>query len=146
MMDRKDFLKACGCACLSGVAITTLFSSCSTVSNLDVEAKDAVLTIDEKEFEIDKKGTTTYRKYVIVHSESVPYPILLKKNESGYSALLLKCTHQGAELQVFGERMVCAAHGSEFNLSGAAVEGPASDPLQSFAATAKNGQILIALS
>jgi len=144
-MDRKDFLKACGYACLSGVAISTMFTSCNTVSNLDVEPQNSTISINEKEFEIVKKGVTSFRKYVLIHTTSLPFPICLKKNESDYSAMLLKCTHQGAELQVFGERMVCPAHGSEFNLDGQVVEGPALDALQTFSTEVKNGQILITI-
>jgi nitrite reductase/ring-hydroxylating ferredoxin subunit len=144
-MDRKDFLKTCGYACLSGIAISTLFTSCNTVSNLDAEPKNSIISIDEKEFQIVKKGVTSFRDYVLIHTSSLPFPICLRKNENTYSAMLLKCTHQGAELQVFGERMVCPAHGSEFNLDGEVVEGPAVDALQTFPTETKNGQILITI-
>src|SRR6218665_3884074 len=103
-MDRKEFFKACGYACLSGVAISTLFTSCTTTSHLELESQNSQFRIDEKEFEVLKKGKTSFRKYVLVHSNSLPYPICLHRTETSYVAMLLKCTHQGAELQVFGER------------------------------------------
>ncbi len=145
-MDRKEFFKTCGYACLSGVAISTLFTSCNATSHLDLESQNSQLAVNESEFEMVKKGKTNYRKYVLVHTTSLPFPICLFRNDGVYTALLLKCSHQGAELQVFGDRIVCPAHGSEFNKNGGVEEGPAIDSLQSFPTEIKNGQIIISLA
>jgi Rieske Fe-S protein len=44
----------------------------------------------------------------------------------------MRCTHQGTELQVFGDRLQCPAHGSEFTNTGMVQNGPADDPLRTF--------------
>ena len=58
----------------------------------------------------------------------LPIPI----SEQEYSALWMKCTHQGTELHAFGDRLQCPAHGSEFTKNGAVQNGPAADPLRTF--------------
>jgi Rieske Fe-S protein len=74
-----------------------------------------------------------YRKYVIATNDILKYPICVYRfGESDYQALWTECTHQGNELQVFGEKLECPAHGSEFDTRGQVVEGPASRPLRSF--------------
>lgn len=42
--------------------------------------------------------------------------------ENKYHALWTGCTHQGTELQVFGDRLQCPAHGSEFANTGAVLK------------------------
>lgn len=145
-MDRKEFLKACGYACISGVAISAMFTSCATTLNLDVESQNELLLIDESEFHVLKKGENTFRKYILVHTTSLDFPICLYRTDNVYKALLLKCTHQGAELQVFGDRIVCPAHGSEFNKIGGVEEGPAQEALHSFPLKVENGKIIISIA
>lgn len=145
-MDRKDFIKTCAYACLSGVAIATMVSSCTTTQHIDVPVSNATISLSEQSFVVEKKGKTSYRKYVVLHNETLPFPICVYRNEGNYTALYLRCTHQGAELQVFGEKIVCPAHGSEFNALGQVESGPAIDALSSFPITASNGNLIITLS
>jgi len=101
------------------------------------------LLVDLKEF---TNGKDNYRPYVIVRHDELQYPICvyhIKGDE--YSALLLRCTHQGAELQVAGEQLTCPAHGSEFNKQGKVMQGPASAGLRSFPVTVVNKQLFIDL-
>jgi Rieske Fe-S protein len=57
----------------------------------------------------------------------------------------MRCTHQGTELQVFGDKLQCPAHGSEFNNSGAVQNGPADIKLRTFPVTLDNHQLKISL-
>jgi nitrite reductase/ring-hydroxylating ferredoxin subunit len=66
--------------------------------------------------------------------------------DDDYKALLMKCTHQGTELQVFGDRLQCPAHGSEFTNNGAVQNGPADRPLRTFTVSVENDSIKIRLS
>jgi nitrite reductase/ring-hydroxylating ferredoxin subunit len=87
-----------------------------------------------------------YRSYVVVQHEQLSYPICLYRfSEDRYSALLMRCTHQGTELQVFGDRLQCPAHGSEFNNRGVVQNGPADTNLRTFPVTIQNNQINISL-
>jgi Rieske Fe-S protein len=60
-------------------------------------------------------------------------------------ALLPQCTHQGSELNVFDESLVCPAHGSEFDSKGNLLSGPAEEPLSIFPATIDGEYLKISL-
>ena len=44
----------------------------------------------------------------------------------------MQCTHQGSQLQVFGDKLQCPAHGSEFSNQGLVQNGPADQTLRKF--------------
>lgn len=145
-MNRKEFIKSCGYACLSGVALASIMQSCTTTKYVSGEIKESDLLLPLAEFEIVKKGKTSYRHYLIAQHESLKYPICVyRETDNTYSALLLKCTHQGAELQVFGEQITCPAHGSEFNAKGEVQQGPASTALRQFPTSIAGNQLKISL-
>lgn len=144
-MNRNEFIRSCAYACLSGVAITTLFQSCKATKQLSGTITGSDLVISESEFRIEKKGAADYHKYIIIQNDLLQFPVCVYKLESGYKALYLSCTHQGAELQVYGEKIVCPAHGSEFNQQGTVENGPASENLRAFPVFVENGQIKISL-
>ena len=144
-MNRKEFIQSCTYACLSGVAIATLVQSCKTTKHINGIISNADLIVNESEFRFEKKGVISYHSYIIVQNDQLQFPICLYRLESSYKALYLQCTHQGAELQVYGEKIVCPAHGSEFNQQGGVENGPASENLRSFPITIVSGQIKISL-
>lgn len=75
------------------------------------------------------------------------YPIVLYRfSETNYQALLMKCTHQGTELQVFGDRLQCPAHGSEFTNTGAVQNGPADEQLRTFPIQIEENSLKVNLS
>mgnify|MGYP005989182507 CR=1 FL=1 len=146
-MDRKGFLKSCGYACVSGVALATLFQGCGSSKTVNGILKESHLIVDLADFIQVKKGKNSYRKYLIVQNKAMNFPICLYRNgEKDYKALHLSCTHQGVELQVFGEQLVCPAHGSEFNKEGKVVTGPAFTDLRSFPVQVQENKIQITLS
>jgi Rieske Fe-S protein len=57
----------------------------------------------------------------------------------------MRCSHQGAELQVFGDKLQCPAHGSEFDNKGGVQSGPADIKLRTFAVVIENNQLKISL-
>lgn len=57
----------------------------------------------------------------------------------------MQCTHQGAELQVFGDKLQCPAHGSEFSNKGSLENGPADRNLRNFPIIIDNGTLKISL-
>lgn len=132
-MDRKEFLKTCGYACLGGVALATILQSCVNTKIITGSIQNSNLIVDIKEFEIQKKGKLTHRKYLIVQNEILEFPICIYRfSASEFTALYLQCTHQGAELQVFGDQIHCPAHGSEFSNKGLVETGPATNNLRTF--------------
>jgi Rieske Fe-S protein len=148
MMDRKEFLKTCGIACLSGSVITTLFQSCSSSHYYaDSDLIENSLRVSQTAFTQDKKGQAIDRKYVLVKSDKLNFPIYLyKRNDTEYSALWMECTHQGAELSAHGEYLTCPSHGAEFDKEGNVTQGPAQKNLRKFKTTLQDQFIYIQLS
>lgn len=146
-IDRKKFIKQCGYACLGSLAISTFLQSCSSINLIQnnrvsgqINGSDLLVPLSS----FDSKDTK--RLYIIVQHAQLKYPICVYRfNENDYSALLMACTHQGTELQVFGERLECPAHGSEFNNKGEVENGPAEESLRTFPIKIEAKQLRISL-
>lgn len=145
-MKRREFINSCAYACLSGIALTTILNSCKLSKTITGNIVDSKIVVDLQEFEIIKKGSTTYRKYLILHNDQLKFPIsVFRFSETHYSAIYLQCSHQGAELQVFGDLIQCPAHGSEFSNKGAVEQGPAAQNLRTFPVQIESGKLNISL-
>jgi Rieske Fe-S protein len=93
-----------------------------------------------------KKDKVLERAYVIVRNDSMEFPIYVYRfSDDAYAAVLMKCTHQGNELQASGDHMHCPAHGSEFSNRGIVAQGPAEENLRTFKVTSENDTIFIDL-
>jgi len=142
-MDRKEFLKTCGFACMGGTFLGTVLAGCTSSKTISGNISQSDLVVPVSSF---LKKDKTFRQYIVVHNEQLEYPICLYRfSEAQYSALLMRCPHQGAELQVFGDRLQCPAHGSEFTDKGVVQNGPADTNLRTFPVTIQNEQIKISL-
>ena len=142
MMDRKEFIKTCGYTCFGATSIGVLLQSCVSSKNIIANITDDNLIVPKADFIKDEE----YIKYVIVRNENLQFPIyLFRFSENEYSALYLQCTHQGNELNAYGDKLVCSAHGSEFNNRGIATNGPATDHLRTFPVQIDNQNIQISL-
>ena len=144
-MERREFIKSSCAACLSLVVFSTLggcFSSRYISGRL---GKDG-LTVSKDDFRVKQKGGIAYSSFIIVRNETLQYPICVYRfSDTEYTALWMKCSHQGAELQAAGDVLQCPAHGSEFNNRGKVTSGPASDDLRTFPVTVTNTEIFIDL-
>lgn len=145
-MDRKDFIvKACT-ACLSITAVTSVLSSCSATHFIAGNIGNDGLTISKEDFTFNRKGTPAYRSFIIVRNDALQYPIYVYRfSEDQYSALWMRCTHQGSELQASGDSLQCPAHGSAFNNKGVPTNGPADSALRTFPIQVTNKEIFIDL-
>lgn len=145
-MDRKDFIKACGFACMGSIGMGTALQGCNVTKQLGGKIFGDDLVIPVSGFETKNGNNTYFKKYIVVHNDILQYPICVYRfDEHTYSALWMRCTHQGTELQVFGDRLQCPAHGSEFNNKGMVQNGPADNKLRTFPVTVENNQIKISL-
>lgn len=145
-MNRKEFLKTCGFGCLATITGISLLQSCSSSQVLSKEIKGSDILVPITDFETTSNGKTDYKKYVIIQNEILQFPICVYRfSETEYKALLMKCTHQGAELQVFGDKLQCAAHGSEFSNKGVVESGPANSNLRDFPILIENNILKISL-
>lgn len=141
-MDRKEFLKTCGFACLGASVFTTLLQGCVSTNSVTANIEGENIVVPLSNFMKDGKKLN----YLIISNAKLQYPIyLFRFSDSEYSALFMQCTHQGNELSAFGEKLVCSAHGSEFDNKGAVTNGPASDPLRTFPLKLDSINIIISL-
>ncbi len=124
----------------------SLLEGCSTakIASGTIDGSDMIVLLTD--FEINKKSQSAFKQFLVVQNEKLKYPIcVFRFDENHYEALLMRCTHQGTELQVFGDKLQCLAHGSEFNNRGDVKHGPAATALRKFPVTITNNQLKISL-
>lgn len=145
-MNRRDFI-AKGCtACLSGTALAGVLSSCQATRYTTGKINNDGLIVSIDDFKIRQKDNTAYRSFIIVRNEALQYPVCVYRfSDTHYSALWMRCTHQGSELQASGDFLQCPAHGSEFNNKGNVTSGPADKDLRTFPVTINNTELFIDL-
>jgi nitrite reductase/ring-hydroxylating ferredoxin subunit len=148
-MDRKEFLKTCGFACLGITGLGAVLQGChpSKILSGRIEGSDLVIPVADFDMPDEKQPLSKkYKKYVVIQNDALQFPIcLFRLSPTEYSALLMKCPHQGAELQVFGEKLQCPAHGSEFDQKGIVQSAPADVNLRSFPVLIDNLHLKISL-
>lgn len=145
-MTRKDFIVNACAACLAATGAASLLSSCGTTRYLQGKLVKDGLTVSLDEFKLTQQGGTAYRSFLIVRNDALQYPICIYRfGDEQYSALWMRCTHQGAELQASGDVLHCPAHGSEFNNRGLVTGGPAGENLRSFPVTISGNELFIDL-
>lgn len=143
-MKRKQFLHQCGAACAGGTLLAAWLQSCSTQKAFPVSYSNSQLIVPIASFYTERKGEKKWKRFVVISHDKTAFPILAFRNkETDFKAILLRCTHQGNELNVYGDIITCSAHGSEFGLSGEVLQGPAESKLQSLKVTANNLNIYI---
>lgn len=144
-MDRKKFLKMCGGACLGAAGITMLLQGCTAVYVTGTLSGNR-LQLRKSDFQKTKNGKTTLLRYVLVKPQADSFPVIVYRNaDNSYTALLLRCTHQGSELTVNGDLLTCTAHGSEFSRTGEVIQGPADQHLERYPVTSDETNIYIQL-
>jgi Rieske Fe-S protein len=104
------------------------------------------IAVMKTEFNYLQSGKAKVRSYIIVENEKLGFPIYVYRfSENEYSAIWMKCAHQGAELQASGDHLQCPSHGSEFNNRGIVSQGPAERNLRTFQVAVLDDKILIDL-
>lgn len=145
-MDRKDFIKTCGVACIGGVGLAAMLQSCGATKLMSGQIAGDNLIVPVSDFETKNGKGIYFKKYIVVQNDLLQYPVCVYRfNENDYAALWMRCTHQGTQLQVFGDRLQCPAHGSEFDNRGGLQNGPAEVKLRTFPVTIENNQLRISL-
>jgi Rieske Fe-S protein len=145
-MQRRDFTKTCF-ACLAGSSLLPFLSGCQSTFYTSGQMESNGISISKSDFTYLKKDQPIQRQYVIVRNDAMEFPIYVYRfSDNEFSAMLMKCTHQGNELQASGDHLHCSAHGSEFNNRGIVAQGPAEENLRIFPVTSNGNRIFIDLS
>jgi Rieske Fe-S protein len=145
-MNRRKFIRQTCLGCLGGGIVPLVLTNCQSThyATGTIEANGIVVPVSE--FTYLKKEQTVLRPYILVQNDTLEFPIYVYRfSENEYSALWMKCTHQGSELQASGDHLHCPSHGSEFNNKGTVSQGPAEKNLKTFPVTVSDGKIKIDL-
>ena len=71
-------------------------------------------------------------------------PVYLHRTRGGvFVALLARCTHRGCQPEPVADRLVCPCHGSEYDLDGNVLQGPAERPLTRYDASVEGDHAVI---
>lgn len=145
-MERKKFLKVCGCLAV-GIPLAGLMQSCGGIYYATTEEEENKITLEKSQFIIDPDKPEKKRDFVLVESKHYNFPICLYLiNDHEYVASLMKCTHRGCELNAGGGIYSCPCHGSEFSANGDVISGPASQKLKTFTTKTNADNVIIYLS
>ena len=144
-MERSHFIRLIGVSCL-GATFPLSITGCASVHYFSSTVHEDILKIPISEFEGIKKDQTFTRKFIVVESPSLDFPIALYKESGNYTALWTECTHQNCEVKPRDGIMTCPCHGSEFDTSGSVLEGPAELPLKSFRVSTDQSLIYVHLA
>jgi Rieske Fe-S protein len=132
-MNRNEFIKTCGLACIGATALSTLLQSCVNSKMITAQIIGDNIMVPLLDFEVIKKDKKSFRKYLLVQNELLKFPICVYRiSDTEYTALYMQCSHQGNELSAYGEKLHCSAHGSEFDKQGNVTSGPAEKNLKTF--------------
>ena len=145
-MNRRKFVQhSCVCG-VTGYVAGQLLTACvpSRYSAGTIRGSDMYIPVDDFIYRTGEE--TRYRKYVMAGNSILKFPVcVFRFSESDYQALWTECTHQGNEVQVFGETLECPAHGSVFDARGQVRQGPAARPLRSFPVIIEGDYLKISL-
>lgn len=136
---RKDFLKMTGkatCALLFTGMASGVLESCASAKVYHTKADNGKVKIALSEF---AESNTR-----IVRIEGMQYDVMVvKKQDGGFNALLMRCTHQDFNLSAGKGTLFCGLHGSSFDLEGQVRTGPATDPLKKLAVEQQQDYLII---
>ncbi len=145
-MNRKEFIKIGGFSCLGLTVCSLLLQGCVGSKLISVQILGENIVVPIKDFEMTKNGEKSFKKYIIAQNDLLKFPICVYRfSDNDFKALYMQCTHQGAELNAYEDKLVCSAHGSEFDTNGNATNSPAFSPLKSFNVQIENQNLLISL-
>lgn len=129
-MQRKEFLVKAG-QCTAVLIFGSCFQSCSPNTTDNPTAPQNVdFTVDLSQPEnssLNSAGGYIYKNSIII----------ARINTDAFSALSQTCTHQGAtvDYEASANRFHCPRHGSNFDVDGNVINGPAGSPLQKYKTT-----------
>ena len=140
IMDRRQFLGSSCKLCLmaaSGFLVAESISCGPPYQIIKTEIINDSIQLPLSSF--DQPGLK------LVRPSGWIYDIAIQKNEQGYEALLLQCSHQNNQLIPSGKGYVCNLHGSTFDAQGKVMKGPAELSLKKYQTVIEQGNLIIKL-
>ena len=75
--------------------------------------------------------------------EALLHVVVVHYAEGCWAALWRVCTHGACDVHWDGDVLLCPCHGSEFDLDGTVLLGPATEPLRAFPVTEEDGVLWV---
>ena len=139
MQTRRDFIKNSCVACMGLSAFAPILASCGTTQSVvKPTLVQYFLSVPLAQF----ANTPT----AILRHHQLEYDILVVKQENEFTALQMRCTHNDIALTFSGKKLICQAHGSEFDLKGQVTKAPAAANLHTYRTSVKDSQLIIHLN
>lgn len=139
-MDRRDFCRKAP-ALSAGIALgaaTLPLSACAGMTYLTPRGSALELVVAAAD--VPASGA-------MVQRPDMERPVYLRPDgDGGYTALLARCTHRGCQPDAVADRLVCPCHGSEFDLQGRVLEGPADQPLTRYAVRLEGTDLVVSMT
>jgi cytochrome b6-f complex iron-sulfur subunit len=127
-MNRKDFLQLTATLAI-GAPLAGMIQSCSSGYVLYAVADGPRVTIPAASL----PDLAQPNSFVKVYVDRFANPIVLFEGEGKkIYAVLTTCSHSGCEVRKLRTKFECPCHGSEYDLQGHVVRGPAPDALETF--------------
>ncbi len=138
-MNRRDFvlrLPVISTGALLGASTLSL-TACGGVAYLVPRGGDGEMAVAASE--VPEGGA-------LVQGPGMERPVYLRRDDDGaYVALLARCTHRGCQPDPVGDRLVCPCHGSEYDLKGSVLQGPAEEPLTRYPVRIQGNDVIVLL-
>jgi Rieske Fe-S protein len=139
-MDRRHFIGSSCKLCLLGASGILLTEALACSPAFQVIKSDVINnTIRVPLSAFDQPGLK------LIRPSGWVYDIAVNKNEEGFLALLLQCSHQNNQLFATGKGYFCNLHGSTFDPQGNVTKGPAELPLKKYQTEIEQGNLIIRL-
>jgi Rieske Fe-S protein len=125
---------------------SALLASCNEQFAPNAVIENDQITLPLNSFEYVAKNQTRFRKHIVIQHDKLRFPIcIFRYAEGNFKALLMRCSHQGVELKVNGDRLICPAHGSTFNNQGQVLKAPADKDLRELPLAIEQNNLIIKL-
>ncbi|MBD3628045.1 Rieske (2Fe-2S) protein [Cyclobacterium sp.] len=145
---RRDFLSRVGSISVMSVFGAAFFTSCTSESDMlpdnEPNENEEGILINNQEVTIDlakNEGLMASGGWMLIREAQ----LLVVNLDGQFSALTSVCTHSQCDRNwTFGNQVfTCTCHGSRFDTQGEVVNGPATQPLKSYAVSEENGNLII---
>jgi Rieske Fe-S protein len=137
--DRREFIKKTCILCAGiagGLGISSLLTSCVSFPRIKASVKNHIVEVPLTSF--------VESNMIIITPKEYYYDILvIKKSDTEYSAVLMKCSHQDNMLIPTKTGLNCTLHGSQFDLNGKPLSGPAINPLTKFPVEISGDKLIV---
>ena len=145
-MNRRNFLETI-CKAGAGILVAGAAVDLSNVKTLVARARR--VSPEVMEIPINLEDAPDLRpvggSYHLSVEDLEREILVVHDAKDHFTAVNIKCSHRGCDLnyEKSAQKFVCPCHGSEFDLAGAPLKGPATKPLTYYHAELKGDEVMV---